>query len=148
MDGNRRRRRRFTLFWAYCGVMLLLLFGMRLGQQAQMRWNLRLFDTLRRYLWVLRYSEDARQRFVAYGNLGTNVLLFVPLGIFLPLLFSPFRVWWKALVYTFVILLLVETAQLLSRLGTCDVDDLLLNIVGAFLGWLLWNWKKHTIFRE
>lgn len=143
MDGGRRRQITLALFGVYSGVMLLILFGLRLGQQTEMRWNLHLFDTLKRYLWVLRNSTDVRQRFFASVNLSGNVLLFVPLGIFLPMLFSPFRVWWKALLGTLAILLLIEVLQLLSRLGSCDVDDLLLNAVGAFLGWLLWSRKKN-----
>lgn len=148
MAGNRKLRLFRALFWLYGGIMLLVLFGLRLGQQAPMRWNLCPFDTVRRYLWVLCHSGDARQRFYACANLGGNVLLFVPLGVFLPLLAAPLRVWWKALLAVFAILVLVELAQLVTRLGSCDVDDLLLNFLGAALGWLLWRWGKNTVFRE
>ena len=33
----------------------------------------------------------------------------------------------------------VELLQLLTRRGALDVDDLLLNLPGAILGWLLWR---------
>lgn len=147
MTGSRRRQVILALFWSYIAVLLVVLFGLRLGRQTEMRWNLRLLDTVGRYLRVLRRSTDARQRMYALANLWGNLLLFVPLGAFLPLLFSPFRRWWKALAGLLGILIAVEAAQLVSRLGTCDVDDLLLNFVGAFLGWLLWRAGKNTIFR-
>ena len=37
----------------------------------------------------------------------------------------------------------IELLQLLSRLGTCDVDDLLLNLVGTTMGFVLYKlWKR------
>ena len=33
----------------------------------------------------------------------------------------------------------IEAAQLLLRAGSCDVDDLILNSFGAFLGYLLFQ---------
>ena len=39
--------------------------------------------------------------------------------------------------------LAVETVQLFSKVGAFDVDDILLNAIGGFVGWLcyfiLWN---------
>lgn len=127
------------LFCLYCIGMLVLLFGVRLGMQGQMRWNIRPLDTIGRYLWVLRHSGNARQRLFALVNLGGNVLLFIPLGFFLPMLATTCRGWWKGMLWLLLILLAVELTQLVTRLGTCDVDDLLLNLAGTQLGWILWK---------
>ena len=95
------------LFYLYCIGMLVLLFGVRLGTQGEMRWNLRPLDTIGRYLWVLRHSGNVRQRMYALANLGGNVLLLVPLGIFLPMLATDCRVWRKGTLWLLVILLAV-----------------------------------------
>ena len=33
----------------------------------------------------------------------------------------------------------LELVQLVLLLGTCDIDDVILNMVGVFLGWLFWK---------
>lgn len=70
-----------------------------------------------------------------------NVLLFVPLGVILRLVFG--QPWWVAVALGFGASLLVELTQLTGVWGLypCayrlfDVDDLLANTIGATLGWL------------
>ena len=41
------------------------------------------------------------------------------------------------LLYSFELSLLVETIQLVTKVGSFDVDDLLMNTLGALLGYLL-----------
>ena len=65
-----------------------------------------------------------------------NVLLFVPLGIFLPLLWESFIPWWKTTLFGFSLSLLVEFLQLFTYRAT-DVNDLMTNTLGAVLGWIL-----------
>ena len=87
MDGRNRRQPAAWLFAAYCLMMLWLLFLHRIGTgPGAWQFNLEPLDTVRRYLWVLGHSVDAAQRSNAIANLFGNVALFVPLGIFLPLL--------------------------------------------------------------
>ena len=40
-----------------------------------------------------------------------------------------------------MLILCVELLQLATMLGSCDIDDLILNVIGASLGFFLW---KHT----
>ena len=65
--------------------------------------------------------------------------MFVPLGYGLPGLWqrqrSP-RWFWMTV---FGIILGIETVQLLAMLGSWDVDDLLLNLLGSGVGYWLYN---------
>jgi len=76
---------------------------------------------------------------VAIENLAGNILLFVPLGLLVPLLYprlgSLVRTGGLALGSS----LLIECIQLATGLGGCDVDDVLLNAVGGLLGWLAYR---------
>jgi len=74
----------------------------------------------------LRYLEGA----------GLNILLFVPFGYLLPLLWRRADHWWKVVLCGFVLSLGIELIQLVSHLGMFDLDDLMNNSLGAFLGWL------------
>lgn len=139
------------LFGAYGLWMLWLLFGQRFGQSSDsaywervlMNLNLHPLDTLRRYLWVLHNSTDRALLRHAVINLGGNVIMFVPLGFFVPCLWEKPRTFGWHFLTMALIILTIETVQLFTLLGSCDVDDLLLNLVGTTLGWLLWRlWHK------
>ena len=61
----------------------------------------------------------------------------MPMGFVLPIITN--RNWGiiKVTVMTFLASLFVEVLQLVSKLGSCDVDDLILNTLGGILGYLL-----------
>lgn len=73
------------------------------------------------------------------ANLFGNVGLFIPLGVFLPLLFSVLRRFGRFLLLTLLLILALELTQAATGLGTFDVDDLILNLLGVCLGYLLYS---------
>lgn len=73
-----------------------------------------------------------------------NVLLFVPLGVLLPLthqkkLSDMYNAVGSALFHATVI----EALQLVYRLGICDIDDIIANAIGAALGWTVYRFFLH-----
>ena len=84
-------------------------------------------------------------------NSGLNILLFVPLGFILPLLWKEFRSRRAMCLTGFLMSLGIELAQLLNY-RISDVDDLIMNTLGAFLGYellmLLSRRKKNLLIRE
>ena len=64
-----------------------------------------------------------------------NILLFVPLGITLPFLLCKFRILKNALLFGFGMSLAIELLQMLTFRAT-DINDLITNTFGAFLGFL------------
>ena len=64
-----------------------------------------------------------------------NALIFVPIGFFVNLLWRRPR-WWKGLAVGFCSSFAIEFLQLFVNRST-DVDDLILNTTGAFLGGLI-----------
>ena len=74
-------------------------------------------------------------------NLVGNVLLFLPMGLYLPFFFNQFN---KIKIYVISMSLLlfsVEVVQLITRRGSFDIDDVILNMVGAFIGYGIWKSK-------
>ena len=49
---------------------------------------------------------------------------------------SKYRSFWATAVNSLALSLLVETFQLLTRVGCFDVDDLVLNTLGGILGYI------------
>lgn len=69
-------------------------------------------------------------------NTVLNVLLFLPLGFFLPVFWERFLPFPRAVLFGFFTSLLIESLQIFTYRAT-DINDLMTNTVGTFLGWIL-----------
>ena len=74
--------------------------------------------------------------FSDYRNSLLNVLLFVPLGFFLPVLWKRFRSFLWTGLFGLSFSLTIELLQLFTLRAT-DINDLMTNTTGTILGWLL-----------
>lgn len=68
-----------------------------------------------------------------FHNSILNILLFVPLGIFLPVLCEKFRRIQSAMVFGFGMSLIIEILQIFTFRAT-DVNDLITNSLGTLVG--------------
>lgn len=130
-----------ALFMAYCALMLWLLFdrpgyvpGIPYWEQAAGHLNLIPFRTLRLFASLL---DSAQPEYVrsAVINLGGNVIMFIPLGFLLPRVFPHLTSLPRVLLVTAVLITAVEITQLFTLVGSCDIDDLILNIIGSAIGY-------------
>ena len=74
--------------------------------------------------------------FAMFTNLFGNVIIFMPFGFFMPMA-SKYRSLFSTVFYSFGLSLCVETFQLVTKVGSFDVDDLLLNTIGGLAGYIL-----------
>lgn len=85
---------------------------------------------------ILRYWNYRDQLgMLSFTNLAGNILVFVPFG-FLAAMSSRKRSFLRTSLDGFLLSLMVETFQLLTMVGSFDVDDLILNTFGVMLGFL------------
>jgi len=77
-------------------------------------------------------STENLKRF-AFSNLVGNIILFIPLGIYLPLLKKDKRIITNLLLI-FIVSLFVEIIQGLLGIGASDIDDIILNCLGGWVG--------------
>lgn len=76
-------------------------------------------------------------------NLVGNIVLFLPFGFLLPFVRSQHDTSWrKAFGWSILLSLGFETAQGVLAIGTFDVDDIILNTFGGWLGYGLF-WLLH-----
>lgn len=92
--------------------------------------NFKPFKTIRMYI-------DYAYKLNSVENLAGNILIFVPFGVGFPLVMEKGRNFGVMLFHTFVFVLGIEGFQLLTGFGAFDVDDILLNCLGAVLGYVL-----------
>ena len=136
----------YILFILYCAVMLWLLFDRKQYQFSDNHeeiWdylvNLHPFKTIRGYLYVLQNREEAYLLGNAAINLVGNILIFIPYGIFLPYLFKRMRSFWKTILFGLLTVVCVELLQLVTLRGSCDIDDLILNMIGVLTGYVAYR---------
>lgn len=127
----------WTFFIIYLFFLLYFLFfaewyGRKNWGGVDYRYNLILFKEIRRF-W--NYREQLGVTAVVLNLLG-NVIGFLPLGFILPVIGKKKRSFWKVTFIGFFLSLMVESLQLVFKVGCCDVDDLFLNTLGTFLGYL------------
>lgn len=71
---------------------------------------------------------------VVFINLIGNILIFIPLGIFLKYFKIRFI---SAFVIIIILVISIETLQYLTKRGIFDIMDIFLNIIGASIGYML-----------
>lgn len=119
-----------VLLWLafFCYLIVVLYATMlRWGGFFVREWNLHLF----------RAWREAWNNFSAknWANVLLNIAMFVPLGVFLPLLGRCFRKWYWTVPVGIGVSLTIELLQLATGRGICDVDDLFCNALGAAVGY-------------
>ena len=137
------------VFFIYCAIMLILLFfrdpydpAVPYWEQIESNHNLIPFTTIRMQLKCLS-SRSAALRWYGFSNFFGNIILFIPLGFLLPWVFPNLRRAWRTLLTVAAVIALVEILQLFTLRGYADIDDLILNLAGAGIGYaVFWMCMK------
>ncbi len=90
--------------------------------------NFTLFKTIKMYI---QYAYKLN----SFENLVGNIVVFIPFGYFLPRISRWADKWYMLLSGAFFFSVGIELFQLFSAFGAFDVDDLLLNVTGALIGY-------------
>lgn len=85
------------------------------------------FHTIKMYI-------DYAYKLNSVENLAGNILVFVPFGFLFPMVCKDGEKFSVMFLNAFTFVLGIETFQLFSAFGAFDVDDILLNCLGAALG--------------
>lgn len=112
-------------------VVALILWGTILGREAQ-DGDVLIFRPFHTFtsLW-----KDIRHGGIR-GNFLGNILMFVPVGVLVPLL-NGWRKWYKTVLIGFGLSIFIEITQLITKRGYFDPDDVILNVIGTLIGCVL-----------
>lgn len=97
---------------------------------------------------IAAYNAGTRSIRYVIRNFGGNLLAFAPLALFLPLLAKRTRRFLPFLLCVAGIVVACELLQLVTLSGWCDIDDLLLNTLGAAAAYGLLHIPKIAEFVE
>lgn len=123
-------------YWHLIGVygLILILVGMLSVTGIPNIYNLHFIINMN---WVP--FKDITTNGVQYV---LNIILFVPFGFFMPLLWKRFALLHKVLSISFLFSLAIELSQLFN-FRTTDIDDLLMNTLGGVIGFYLFKLVNH-----
>lgn len=155
MKDSTKRKIRFLsvlLFILYVLLLVYFLFfseeyGRVAAEERTYRYNLVPFVEIRRF-WVYRKQLGM---FAVVTNIFGNVIGFIPYGFILPIIVHKCRSGFFIIASGFSLSLFVETVQLIARVGCFDVDDLMLNTLGAAIGYILFaacNYLRRKRYGE
>ena len=82
-----------------------------------------------------------------FSNACLNVLLFVPFGFFLPVLWNEFGNQKNFFLAGFAMTSFIEIAQIFTGRAT-DIDDIITNIAGTLVGYLIAYWFTGIFTRK
>ena len=125
----------YVLTFLYSIGLLILLF-FRPKAQSYGTINLIPFETIHFYL------SGNIAYLIALYNLGANIGLFIPFGLF-------YRYTKKTpalkqlLIITICSISTIEWLQFITKRGSLDIDDLILNVLGVCLGYFI-----HPLFQK
>ena len=138
MKKNRHRKQGFVLLVLYLVLLTYyLFFAETMGRNPDARvdytYNLTLFKEIRRFIV---YRDILGYKAVTLNIVG-NMAAFMPFGFILPEVWDQLNRWYTITLMGFLFSLGIETAQLISKVGSFDVDDLFLNTIGALIGYIV-----------
>lgn len=143
-----------TLFIIYCILLITILFlnneyrmngfqGININTFSREHFetiNIIPFSTIIGYIYGLLFEDVSTS--IVIVNLVTNLLLFAPMGFFIPLLFKNRITNIKQFIILIIILsLFVEILQFITYSGSTDIEDIILNTIGAIIIYALMKTK-------
>ena len=126
------------LFIIYmCVLVYVVFFAEAMGRTPQdgYVYNLTPLKEIKRFMKYI-WDNDALGR-AARLNIFGNIIAFIPFGIYLPYTSESKLGFISTFLYTFSLSLTIELVQLITKVGSCDVDDIILNALGGVIGYIL-----------
>lgn len=144
-----KEKKRVFITLLFLGYILMLLFTVLFMDRSvkdEYQYNLVLFDEIKRYV---RYRQQVGN-WIFFRNIMGNVIGFVPLGIFWPYVFPKMKNPLLVVLVCFEWSLVIEVTQLVLKIGSFDVDDLLLNTAGGMIGCFIYYvcrivWRRRHV---
>ena len=107
--------------------------------------NLVPFATVK--LFLNAYKNSKLEIYIVAENIVGNFLAFMPFAFFVPIVFKKVNSAPKFLAVISIGIILIEVLQLMFLTGSADIDDLILNVSGAMLIYIIFSIPKlkHAI---
>lgn len=139
------------IWWLYIVLLFLLVVVKFRGSVAELsdRVNSYAMEGAINYNFVPFRSIGNQVAHIFQGwallNLLGNIVPFIPFGFLLPISYRKINTFYKVFAVGFLAIVFIELFQFVTKLGSFDVDDIILNTVGVSLGYFM-IWLLNRIF--
>ncbi len=139
---NRYRIKSVLLYGIFSCYIILLIKILLLSRVSSFE-SINLFDSpinlipFHSILASISKNHDSLRSF-AMGNVIGNILIFIPMGIYMSL-FKRDKRYLGNLINIVLISMIVESIQWVLGIGVLDIDDVILNSFGGWLGILIYK---------
>lgn len=99
------------------------------------RYNLEPFKEIGRFI---RYASQVGLYAVGVNIIG-NIAVFIPFGYFTGIFMKKPKRIWVGVFLTCLFSMAIEGVQLVTKVGICDIDDVILNTLGGAIGIVLYK---------
>ena len=149
----------WIFFILYCGLLITLtLFDPMWGRNGLSIFNWTQTDFSKYFNYyiessvnlipfktIIGYTKDIFTSLLdtstIFVNLLGNLVCMMPFALFIPMLFKKINSTKKFLIITLCITLGIELIQFITFSGSCDIDDVIFNTLGAFIMYKILNIK-------
>ena len=132
------------LVYSYVAFRLLIFRSPAMFSQAlesiglpryRLNYNLVPFKTIVGYTKAL--VDGSMNRYIPIQNIVGNLLIFMPMGFYLPFFNKKMAKFTMFAITVSGWIISVEWMQFILRVGSLDIDDFILNLVGALIGFAI-----------
>lgn len=128
----------------FLGLIIVLLSTsalMRFNGEMQQSYDYNLIPLKTILDFIQKATRHEINLDIVISNLAGNVIMFLPMSFFLPILFGNKNSYKRYFLISLGIIISVELMQLLLGTGSLDIDDVILNSFGVILGIMLYRLK-------
>lgn len=130
LKGTKRLKVSKVALWSIFFIYTIVVLGATLGIRSSGyggNINLHLFSS-----YIAAFNSFSK---VEWRNIILNILMFVPLGVILPLIFVKCRKFWVTYLVGFLSTVFLELIQLVTGRGIFELDDIFNNTLGCIIGY-------------
>ena len=123
------------LLIVYIGYLLYLVFLSPYYGRGYLHrsYNLIPFKT------IIKYAFSSHNLKISVVNIVGNIFAFLPMGFLVPLAIPKANKFKNIVIIVLIATSCIEIIQLIMGVGTCDVDDVILNLVGGIIGFKIYK---------
>lgn len=130
LKGRKKLKIKRTLLWSTFSIYIIVVLGATLGMRHTGYGGYANFHLFSSYIEAWNSFSSLQWR-----NIILNILMLVPLGFFLPLLFKKCKRFWVTYLSGFLFTLILELTQLFAQRGIFELDDIVNNTLGCIIGY-------------
>lgn len=121
----------------------ILGFGFYASLMVQMGIFSRPFGSTRIVKWIPFNVPGGEYLVFVYAL--ANLVIFIPFGILVPKVFRGVNTVWKMALVTFFTSVCIELIQYVWACGYSEVEDVIMNVAGGLIGYLLLKWLGKAL---